>query len=368
MAVSADRTYDYILQLLGFDRLAYPDHPVIEALKDVSYTSYPSLFQLRRDDVEALTFTDYNVYPPVRRHLPMGHQTILLVPLGYRIYFQSTHQRHMSQQDWMRVTVEEIQDYMMSDAYMHYNNSEAFTTFSHIPPIALKKSTRRDPNMFKLLEDDQDWTHWYLHFVATAQAQNLQDILNPNYTPFGRVNAVTYKADQEYLSSVLTDILLTDAGKALLRNKYLSGDAQTIFMQLCAHYSKRKPVNVITTIVRQDEHCCQEFPEPNRIGVSVNQVPCPTDNAELLAMMTKQYPTSDVQQPSQLCALGDDLSMSIQCTTQTTVDPNLTARGVIPSKTDATIDSVIDGTSLENDLPSSLSTPLHPPLSLVPPP
>ena len=46
MAVLADRTYDYILQLLGFDRLAYPDHPVIEALKDVSYTSYPSLFQL----------------------------------------------------------------------------------------------------------------------------------------------------------------------------------------------------------------------------------------------------------------------------------------------------------------------------------
>jgi hypothetical protein len=70
MSVLADRTYDYILQLLGFDRLAYPDHPVIEALKDMSYTSYPSLFQLRQDDVEALTYMDYDVYPPVRRHLP----------------------------------------------------------------------------------------------------------------------------------------------------------------------------------------------------------------------------------------------------------------------------------------------------------
>jgi hypothetical protein len=39
MAVLADRTYDYILQLLGFDRLAYPDHPVIEALKNVSNSS-----------------------------------------------------------------------------------------------------------------------------------------------------------------------------------------------------------------------------------------------------------------------------------------------------------------------------------------
>jgi hypothetical protein len=74
MAVLANRTYNYILQLLDFDRLAYPDHnpPVMEALKDVSYTSYPSIFQLRQYDVEALTFVDYDVYPPIRRHLPMG--------------------------------------------------------------------------------------------------------------------------------------------------------------------------------------------------------------------------------------------------------------------------------------------------------
>jgi hypothetical protein len=313
----------------------------------VSNTSYPSIFQLRQDDVEALTYMDYDVYPPVRRHLPMGFQTRLLIPLGYRIHFQSTHQRPMSRRDWMCTTVDEIQDYMASDAYIHYNNSKAFTTFLSIPPIALKKLTQRDPNKFKLLRDNQNWTHWYLHFVATAQAQNLQDVLNPNYTPFGRDNAVTFKANQEYLFSVLTNILLTDEGKALLRTKYLDGDAQTIFMRLCAHYTKRKPMNVVTTFVQDDHH--QEFySEFNHRGnFATSQVPFSTDSTELLAMMTKQeHPTSDVQQPSsQFSGLGVDSSLPIE-PTMTNADPSyLTAQNA--SKTGATIDSVVDGTSLD---------------------
>ena len=161
----------------------------------------------------------------------------------------------MSKRDWMKTTVDAIYDYMMSDEFMIYNNSKAFTKFSSIPPIVLKTSAKqRDPNQFHLLDDDRHWTHWYLHFVATAQAQNLQDILNADYVPSGPVHVAAYKANQDYLYSVFSEILLTDKGKSLIKARYLTGDAQTIFTRLCSHYTERTHSNVVKTTIHVDAH------------------------------------------------------------------------------------------------------------------
>jgi len=113
-----DPYFDHVLLILGFNRALSPPHPVFPALIGNGYSTFPSLFQLRRVDVEALT---YLVTPdaggaPVPTHLPRGTQTMLLVPQGYRTYFTETHHRPMTSQDWMDTTVGNIHDYIMSDS------------------------------------------------------------------------------------------------------------------------------------------------------------------------------------------------------------------------------------------------------------
>lgn len=136
--LQVDKAYDHVLQLLGFDRTLQPDHPVIQALQHASYTTFPSLFTLRRADVESLTYLDTSVTPHVRMSLPKGNQTQLLVPQGYKIYFQSIHQRPINNIDWMVTTTDEINDYLMSNDYMYFNNSDGTSTVPGPAPGVLK--------------------------------------------------------------------------------------------------------------------------------------------------------------------------------------------------------------------------------------
>jgi hypothetical protein len=94
--IVVDRTYDNVLKILGFDRSTHPDHPIIQALKNASYTTFSELFTIRRANVEVLTYMDCDVHPPVQRTIPMGNQTRLLIPQGYCVYYYNNH-HHNSQ-------------------------------------------------------------------------------------------------------------------------------------------------------------------------------------------------------------------------------------------------------------------------------
>jgi hypothetical protein len=122
-SVLDDKVYDHVLRLLGFDSLMYPDHPVIEALQHGCYTDFTSVFSLRRADVESLTYLDMSVQPPVRKLLPRADQTRLLVPQGYRNYFETRNKRPIDPTDWICTTVDVVDAYMMSSDFMYFNNS-----------------------------------------------------------------------------------------------------------------------------------------------------------------------------------------------------------------------------------------------------
>jgi hypothetical protein len=135
----------------------------------------------------------------------------------------------------------------MSDSYMYFNNSDGSSTIPASAPAKtqakpslelFRRTIRRDPSQFKPFTDKRHWATWHLHFVATARAQDLQDILDPNYVPRTADDKAVFQAKQEYLYSVFVTVLLTDEGKALVRTRYKTSDAQGIFAGLCDHYTK----------------------------------------------------------------------------------------------------------------------------------
>jgi hypothetical protein len=293
--------YDHVLRLLGFDQLMFPDHPVIEAIQHGGYTDFPSLFMLRRADVESLTYFDTDVQPPIRKPLPLGNQTRLLVPQGYRNYFETTNALEPS--DWICITVDDIKTYMMSSEFMFFNHllvstklpgpltSQSKSKVARDPFISSNESIhpnyldgstiapalspgvlnqkptkelspkpiKRDLNCFKTFSKKRYWTTWYQHFVATARAQDLQDLLDPNYILSTSSDKDVFKARQEYLYSIFVHILQTKEGKALVRSKSLSNNAQSIFTSLCAHYLNVKKTNHQQQCIVQTDSVLQSF-------------------------------------------------------------------------------------------------------------
>jgi hypothetical protein len=125
----------HIMALLGYgqdDDL--PLHPVWEALSHGGFDSLVGLFSLSRGDVSTLTYRDDIEDPPVRLPLPRGHQVALLVPQGYRQYFQKTQQRPISASDWLHVTSDQFTEYRLSADYMYFNNSDGSTGLPESPP------------------------------------------------------------------------------------------------------------------------------------------------------------------------------------------------------------------------------------------
>jgi hypothetical protein len=225
--VVVDRALEHVLKIIGFDRTTQPDHPVLDALRHASYTSLTDLFAHCCVDVKALTYIDTTVQPPIRM---MGNQTRLLAPQGFCEYNKNKFQREMNTSDWIFTTEDNINQYLLSSDYMYFNNSNGTSTVPGTAPgvtkpnssiEAFKKSMKWEPSsqFKKNFSDKRYWATWHLQFVATAQAQDLDDIIDPNYVPTMQDDKDLFTLKQKYLFSIFATILQTDEGKALVRNQ-----------------------------------------------------------------------------------------------------------------------------------------------------
>ena len=46
-----------------------------------------------------------------------------------------------------------------------------------------KKSMKRDASLFSNFKDRKFWDNWHRRTVATANAHDIEDVLNPDYSP-----------------------------------------------------------------------------------------------------------------------------------------------------------------------------------------
>ena len=211
-----DKVLEHVLKIIGFDRSTDPDHPVFSALHQASCTTIMDLFGMRHPDVESLTYIDTSVQPAIRKHLPIGNQTRLLAPQGYCEFMKNKFQNNMQQDsDWLFTSDAEIKRYLMSSDYMYFNNSNGTpTTPGPAPGVtkpnssikAFKKSMKREPSQFKTFSDKRYWATWHLQFVATAQAQDLDEITDASYVPSTQDEKELFNLKQKYLFSIFTTV------------------------------------------------------------------------------------------------------------------------------------------------------------------
>ena len=123
--------------------------------------------------------------------------------------------------------------------------SESYITLSNF-----KKGIKRDASAYPIFKNERYFNTFIRHFKATAKAQGLNSLMDPNFTPGSdEYEQQLFQDQQDFLYSVLISSLKTDFSEALVKDH--EGDAQLIIELLHEHHTgnsqySRSEINRIT--------------------------------------------------------------------------------------------------------------------------
>ena len=121
---------------------------------------------------------------------------------------------------------------------------------SYITLTNFKKGIKRDASAYPIFKDERYYNTFIRHFKATAKAQGLSTLMDPNFTPGSdEYEQQLFQEQQDFLYSVLISSLKTDFSEALVKDH--EGDAQLILELLHEHHTgnsqySRSEINRIT--------------------------------------------------------------------------------------------------------------------------
>ena len=124
------------------------------------------------------------------------------------------------------------------------------TSESYITLTNFKKGIKRDASAYPIFKNERYYNTFIGHFKATAKAQGLNTLMDPNFTPgTGEYEQQLFQEQQDFLYSVLISSLKTDFSEALVKDH--EGDAQLILELLHEHHTgnsqySRSEINRIT--------------------------------------------------------------------------------------------------------------------------
>lgn len=148
--------------------------------------------------------------------------------------------------DWKLLTKKEFDDFRVSPTFLagHPGTTVPIPATSASistqqpkakdPVLEFKRGIKRDINLFSAIKEDKQWDAWQRATIAQACAQDVSEILDSNYVP-APADANLFDEKQKYMFAVFERNLLTDQGKALVRDYADKYDAQSIYRDLSAY-------------------------------------------------------------------------------------------------------------------------------------
>ena len=107
---------------------------------------------------------------------------------------------------------------------------------SYITLTNFKKGIERDASAYPIFKNERYYNNFIRHFKATAKAQGLNSLMDPNFTPGSdEYEQQLFQEQQDFLYSVLISSLKTEFSEALVKDH--EGDAQLILDLLHEHHT-----------------------------------------------------------------------------------------------------------------------------------
>ena len=193
------------------------------------------------DTITDLTYTDPDD-PKNLVAVQKGDKALLRIFRDYVVYCKN--QGHPIE-DWTQVTQEAFDEFRIDPTNIGTLHgslaspsppSHTSTATKYTPAELFRRGIKRDPSLFPTLKDEKLNDTWHRSFSNQARAQDLSHVLDPNYKPTTTEDKDLFLEKQKFLYAVLESKVLTDRGKAIIREHEADFDAQAVYQKLSEHH------------------------------------------------------------------------------------------------------------------------------------
>lgn len=210
-------------------------------IMDSKIKSMPDLLAIKPDRMQITQYNnDGNMELPTLSMV--GNVEILQ---AFAQFFKVNNNRNMDNDDWLAVTEAEYNGFKTTDYNLYSpippnpSIKASGSSTKTVDPVAdFKKGIKRDASQFTKLKDDSQWDNWNRDIITTARAQNVEDVLDSSYRPINPVDKELFKEHQKFMYDVFAKSCLTDKSKSIVRKHFMTYDAQKVYSELEAHFTK----------------------------------------------------------------------------------------------------------------------------------
>jgi Reverse transcriptase (RNA-dependent DNA polymerase) len=236
----AKAAFDHVLDIV-LDR--YGSKDLKEALVKEGYVDILQVLTIDDETISSLVYQDpedETKTVPIRK----GDVGLLKCFKAF-VHHRNVNGNPIADTDWVQLTQEEF-DLFRIDPTNLLRVTSAATGSAKVTSVTSKYSMvdifrrgiKRDPSLFLSLKDEKYNDNWHRSFETQARAQDVHNVLNPNYKPVTQEEMDLFIEQQKYVYAVLESKVLTDFGKSLVRDHEHDFDAQAVYMKLKAHHLK----------------------------------------------------------------------------------------------------------------------------------
>jgi hypothetical protein len=238
-------------ELLGFGTKSQP----YRALRAISLTSVYDIASLLEEDVSDLRadILDENdnvitASQPLQSYqcnaiIMMGNFVRQLIDTyGDIILDDDDFLRHASKEAWLTFRLRPIEARSYGNVAPttpnNNNDNKPIITPNNDDDIKFQsflKTGKRDKKDYDILKDERYYDNWQRSFIAQARAHDIEQVLDPLYTPENDRELKLFRRKQQFAYTVLDATLKTDMGKTIVRKHQYTGDAQRVWYEFTAY-------------------------------------------------------------------------------------------------------------------------------------
>ena len=199
-----------------------------------------TLLNLDHATIDSLTYDKSSTETNIA--VSKGEKGLLKVFLDFVLHRE--HTGNPIGDDWTAVDQASFDGFRVDPTYLSSKvgattpTSFGQSTSKYSPADLFRRGIKRDPTLFPTLKDEKYNDTWHRSFANQARAQDVADVLDPKYKPSTTEQRDLFEEKQKYLYAVLESKVLTDRGKAFIREHEKDYDAQAVYKKLTEHHLK----------------------------------------------------------------------------------------------------------------------------------
>jgi hypothetical protein len=208
-----------------------------------------SIFEGQIETLEYLPVPSEGDATPVPIKLRMGHQQLLRYLLLWIRQLAHNKGGPLSNYELISLMKEDFSLFRRSPSIHLPNAVPTPSSQSNTPSTMVgnssrsavadfKRGVKRDKTHYPVLKDDRYWDNFYRIFVVTAVSHNVDNVLDPAYSPTSTDEILLFREQKKFVYSALEHCLQTDMGKNIVREHAFDFDAQIVFAKVVKHYTK----------------------------------------------------------------------------------------------------------------------------------